>query len=107
MNSQRPLLVLLCLWFAAAASAQEPPAEWVEATGHRVVRLSTEPGSSSFYFHQNPYTAAGDKMVIGTKKGLAAIDLKTRKNELIVEGKTASAVVGRKSRQVYYTRGKA
>src|SRR5262245_49232687 len=31
-----------------------PPAEWVDAaTGHRVVRLSTEPGTRSLYFHQN------------------------------------------------------
>jgi oligogalacturonide lyase len=104
----------------AAAPAQpekkeqpkEPPAEWIEATGHRVVRLSADPGSSSFYFHQNAYTAAGDKLVINTRKGLAAIDLTTIgvkpcKIELVVAGATGrnNAVVGKKSRQVYYTRG--
>src|SRR3954462_12139161 len=28
--------------------AEDPPTEWVEATGHRVIRLSREPGSSTF-----------------------------------------------------------
>jgi oligogalacturonide lyase len=82
-----------------------PPTEWVEATGHRVVRLSRQPGSSSFYFHQNAYTASGDKMVISTREGLAAIDLKTRKIERVVEGRAANVIVGKKTRQVFYVRG--
>ena len=45
---------------------QDVPREWIEATGHRVVRLSDEPGTASLYFHQNPYTAKGDKMVVST-----------------------------------------
>src|SRR4051812_33361141 len=49
---------------ASPRAGAEPPAEWVEPSGHRVIRLSREPGSSSFYFHQNGYTAAGDKLVI-------------------------------------------
>ena len=41
-----------------------PPVEWTDsATGHRVLRLSQEPGSRSLYFHQNAFTATGDKMV--------------------------------------------
>jgi oligogalacturonide lyase len=92
---------------AQAPDAKEPPAGWVEATGHRVIRLSREPGSSSFYFHQNAYTAAGDKLVISTRRGLAAVDLKTRKIEPVVEGRAGSVVVGKKTRQVFYTRGNA
>src|SRR5262245_5215170 len=46
----------------------EVPREWVESTGHRVVRLSDEAGTASLYFHQNPYTAKGDKMVVSTPK---------------------------------------
>src|SRR5262249_2575366 len=42
---------------AASDLANEPPREWIDpSTGHRVIRLSTEPGSSSLYFHQNAYT---------------------------------------------------
>lgn len=85
------------------AAAEEPPREWIEsATGHRVIRLSTEPGTSSFYFHQNGFTATGDKLVVSTRRGLAAIDWKTRQTTPLVEGRAAQAVVGKKTRQVFY-----
>ena len=90
-----------------AHSAPQPPVEWIEATGHRVIRLSVEDGSSNFYFHQNAYTASGDKMVIATRQGLSVIDLKSRKVEPLIEGRAANAVVGRKTRQVYYLRENA
>src|SRR5688500_6344603 len=70
---------------SCAFAAEEAPREWVDpATGHRVVRLSREPGSASLYFHQNAYTAEGDKMIIGTPRGLAAVDLQTRELDLVV-----------------------
>jgi oligogalacturonide lyase len=86
-------------------AAKEPPAEWVEASGHRVIRLSRQPGTSSYYFHQNAYTASGDKMVLSTPGGLSTVDLKTRKIEPLVEGRAGNVVVGKKTRQVFYTRG--
>jgi hypothetical protein len=44
----------------AAQQRQQPPREWIDPdTGHRVIRLSDEPGSASLYFHQNPYTPDG------------------------------------------------
>ena len=86
--------------------ANEPPLEWVDRdTGHRVVRLSREPGSASLYFHQNAYTAEGDKLLITTREGLSTINLKTGKIELVVEGRVASVVVGKKTRQVFYFKG--
>jgi len=49
----------------------ERPRQWVDAdTGHRVVRLSDVPGSSSLYFNFNGYTLAGDYLVISTPDGL-------------------------------------
>ena len=83
--------------------ATEPPLEWIEPeTGHRVIRLSREPGSASLYFHQNAYTDKGDKLLITTPKGLSTIELKTGKIELIVEGRASHLVVGKKTRQVFY-----
>jgi oligogalacturonide lyase len=83
--------------------APEPPLEWIEPeTGHRVVRLSREPGTASLYFHQNAYTASGDKLVVTTPKGIATIELKTGKLELLIEGRASHLVVGRKTRQVFY-----
>ena len=92
-------------------AADVPPTEWIEpATGHRVIRLSREPGSASLYFHQNPYTAEGDKLIITTPSGLSTVNLKTRALEVVVPparygiGGSSGGVVGPKSRQVYYTR---
>ena len=86
--------------------AQQPPKEWIDLdTGHRLVRLTDEPGSQSLYFHQNPYTATGDKMVFTSPTGLYAYDFKSGKSKLLVEGRTGSLVVGPKTRQAYYFKG--
>jgi oligogalacturonide lyase len=95
------MLLSAAIW--AQNSGKEPPAEWVDPeTGHRVFRLTREPGSASLYFHQNPYTAKGDKMVITTAGGISTINLKTREIEQVVEGRASHIVVGRKTRQVFY-----
>ena len=74
-------------------------------TGHRVVRLTDEPGSQSLYFHQNPYTATGDKMVFTSPTGLYAYNFKTGKSELLTDGRVGSLVVGPKTRQAFYFKG--
>ncbi len=99
-------------WFLALISvstpafdADEPPTEWIEpATGHRVVRLSREPGSSSLYFHQHAYSADGKKLLITTPGGLSTIHLETRQIEPVVEGRVGVLVTGRKTGQIYYTK---
>ncbi len=103
--------LMLILLLAAAGLAQqsapavEAPLEWTEAeTGHRVIRLSREPGTASLYFHQNAYTASGDKLVVTSSRGISTIELKTGKIELIVEGRTSNLIVGRKTRQVFYVK---
>ncbi|MBP7934901.1 MAG: PD40 domain-containing protein [Phycisphaerae bacterium] len=100
------VLVILVGMGSPAWAADEPPTEWMEpSTGHRVIRLSREPGSASLYFHQNGYTASGDKLVVSVPGGLAAIDLETLGIAPVVEGRVSQVVVGRKSRQVYYLGG--
>jgi oligogalacturonide lyase len=85
--------------------AQEPPVEWIDpVTGHRVIRLSREPGSASLYFHQNAYSPDGQKLIITTPSGLSTINLKTRAIEKVVEGRVNVIVTGRKSGQVYYAK---
>jgi oligogalacturonide lyase len=66
--------------------------------------LSDENGTASLYFHQNAYTASGDKMVVTTKAGLAVIDLKTRKIVPLVQGRVSQVVVGKKTRRVFYVK---
>ena len=94
------------LWqISVRAQQTEIPREWIDPdTGHRVVRLSDEPGSASLYFHQNAYTPDGQKLLITTPAGLSTINLKTRAIEKIVAGPVGVIIVGRKTGQVYYTR---
>jgi oligogalacturonide lyase len=101
-----PFSILVFVSFALSAFADDPPTQWVDAaTGHRITRLSREPGSSSFYFHQNGYPAGGDTLVISTPSGLSAINLDTGEIRQVVEARAGQVVVGRKSRQLYYLRG--
>lgn len=110
MKSANMFFIFLTLSLCAAINAQSTretlPREWVDKdTGHRVVRLSDEPGSQSFYFHQNGYTESGDKLVFSTRSGLSTYNFKTKKIEQIVEGRAGSVIVGRKSRKVFYMKG--
>src|SRR3954466_8877631 len=101
------LALILCALPALARQqpTKEPPTEWIDPdTGHRVVRLSREAGSQSLYFHQNAYTTEGDKLIITTPTSVSTIDLKTRVIDKIVDGRVNVIVVGRQSRQVYYTK---
>src|SRR5882724_2612506 len=98
-------VITLHLLAIVAIAQQQPPREWIDPdTGHRVIRLSEEPGSASLYFHQNPYTPDGQKLIITTPNGLSAINLSTRAIEKIVDGRVSVIIVGRKSGDVYYTR---
>jgi len=103
-----PFLALTaCL---AIAHAAEPPTDWIEpATGHRVIRISREPGSSSLYFHQNAYTTEGDKMIIMTPSGISAVNLTNWQLEPVASrarysmSGSSGIEVGRKTRQVYWS----
>lgn len=86
-------------------AAQDPPTEWIDAdTGHRIVRLSREAGSESLYFNQNAYTTEGDKLIMTSPTGIYTFNFKSRVIEKVVDGRVGVIVVGRKSRQVYYTK---
>jgi oligogalacturonide lyase len=100
------VLMIVCSAFIAAR-AQEPPVEWIDPdTGHRVVRLSKEPGSQSLYFHQNGYTPDGQKLVFTTPTGISSVNLKTRVIEKVVEGRASLIMVGKKTGQIYYTKNR-
>ena len=105
MKVLKSLLLIHVLTLAAAAQQQEAPREWIDPdTGHRVVRLSEEPGSQSLYFHQNGYTPDGSKMIMTTPTGLSVVNLKTRAVEKVVDGRVSIIIVGKKTGQVYYTK---
>lgn len=99
------LFALITISAMSAVAQTQPPREWIDPdTGHRVIRLSDEPGSASLYFHQNAYTSDGEKLIITTPTGLSTINLKTRAIEKVVEGRVNVIVTGRKTGHVYYAR---
>jgi oligogalacturonide lyase len=121
-------LVCLANLLAAAlpAVAQTPPAPgatppktWVDAdTGHRVWRLTDEPGSSGFYFNINAYTPDLKTMIYTAPDGIHGMDMATRKTRLIVPnpprptgntdqqfrfGGVHAIIAGRVTNSVFYT----
>lgn len=104
MPKTSPLIAVL-LATSIFARADEAPREWIDPdTGHRVVRLSTEPGSASLYFNQNAYTPDGKKLIITTPSGLSTVDLATRQIDQIVAGEVRVIVAGHKTGDVYFSK---
>ena len=89
-----------------------PAAEWLDqATGHKVVRLTTLDGTNgSFYFHNNPFvpSAAGAEMVYyhtdAQGQQLRLLNLQTRQSRPLTGyyKRIQGEIVGRKSHDVYY-----
>ena len=124
--SLRPLLRVLALATLIApfahSQAPTPPTSWVDKdTGHRVFRLTAEPGSSGFYFNVNAYSPDGRIMVYNSPNGIHTFDLATRKTRLLVPnpprpvdaapGTPAyfrngvhTVVVGHKTNSVFFTK---
>ena len=78
----------------------EPPVDWIDAkTGHRVVRLSREPGSESLYFHQYPYSADGKKLIFTAgnrwNRSIWTVNLETRELDQVVAGPVWALLTGR------------
>ena len=108
----RRLLAVACFFAVTSAfapRADDPPLDWIDPdTGHRVIRLSSEAGSQTLYFHDNAYSPEGDKFVFSSPSGIMLLDLTTLgaqppRPELIVPG-GSGAYMARRSREVYFTR---
>ena len=101
-------LLLAALPVVAQTAVAEPPKSWIDPdTGHRVVRLTNEPGSASLYFNQNGYTADGKRMVYTTPDGISVLDLSTHQSRQVVKGSARLIDAGRKNQRVYYLRERA
>ena len=105
-------IITLALWVSlraadtsAAAPAQEPPLSWIDPdTGHRVIRLTSEPGSDSFYFNFNAYTPDGKRMAYTTPEGISLLDLSTHEAHRVVPAPAKTIIVAHHSDNLYYTR---
>src|SRR5260370_3613542 len=102
----RPLILIAAAAFSLYSQSAEPPRSWVDPdTGHRVVRLTNEPGSASLYFNQNGYTADGKSMVYTMPDGISVLNLQSRASKQVVKGRVRIIVAGRKTPNVYYAQG--
>ncbi len=101
--------VLFSWLFALVATAQQaPPKEWIDPdTGHRIVRLTEEPGIASLYFNQNSYTPDGKSMIFTTPSGISVLDLATRQAKQVVSGRVRVIMTGHKTRSVFYIQDNA
>jgi oligogalacturonide lyase len=102
-----------------SSTGEVPPKTWIDKdTGHRVIRLTDEPGSSGFYFNINAYTPDLKTMVYSAPDGIHGMDLATRKTWLIVPnpprpvdadpqqfrfGGVHAIIAGRITNSVFYT----
>ena len=91
-------------------TAAPAPRQWIDpATGHRVVRLSEEPGSTTLYFHDNAFSASGDKLMFRTPKGIAVIDVAKIGTESapldIVSATGRGGYFARRGRDIYLSAG--
>jgi oligogalacturonide lyase len=85
------------------AETKNPPKTWIDKdTGHRVVRLTDEPGSASFYFNVNAYTPDGSEMIYTTPEGISVLNLKTFKTRPVVKGRVHTIVAGHMTPSVFY-----
>jgi oligogalacturonide lyase len=90
---------------APARPAGEPPRDWIDPkTGHRIVRISSEPGSLGMYFYRPVYTPQGDLMVIKSPTGIQTVDLKTWAVKPLVDGAGKDLLfMSRRAREAYYS----
>lgn len=111
------ILVGCTAW--AAGQQQAPPKTWVDRdTGHRIYRVTDEPGSSGFYFNVNAYSPDGSIMVYTAPDGIHTMELATRRTRLLVpnpktedraapqdmmHGGYRAIVVGRKTNSVFFS----
>jgi len=97
------------------APQQNVPKTWIDKdTGHRVTRVTEEPGSSALYFNFDAYTPDGRQMVYSSSAGIGMIDLATLKTRPLVPNGTSDTPgqprvgrvlgVGHKTGAVYFTR---
>jgi oligogalacturonide lyase len=121
MKMIRILLLIFCMgalllpMLAAQSTPAPTPTQsntWIdEATGHRVIRLTSQPNSEDWYFNNNVFTSDGQMIydvldpAIGSY-AIYALNLTTLQSKQLVAAPTWSGVVARKSPVVYFMRPK-
>jgi hypothetical protein len=92
---------------AGATDSSQPPKTWIDPdTGHRVYRITSEPGSASLYFNDHGYTPDGKEMIYTTGGGdIGVVDLTTFATRIVVKGPVQVISVGHRTSTVFFARG--
>ena len=111
-------LVVLAVIVCAAASGQSnsassttaaatPPTSWIDKdTGHRVVRLTDQPGSRGLYFNNTAFTPDGKQMAYIANNSIYMVDLHSRKSRLLASGPVSAVVVSQSAPIIYFMKSK-
>src|SRR5262249_30094509 len=102
----RIAIVLLPLLVGVRLKAEEPPKTWIDSdTGHRIWRITNEPGSDSFYFNFSAFTPDGKQMVYTTTDGsLMVLKVETWEARPLAKEIARAIGVGRKTPTVYFSK---
>jgi oligogalacturonide lyase len=94
---------------APAADGTNLPKTWIDPdTGHRVFRLTSEPGSASLYFNDHGYTVDGKDMIYTTGEGdIGVVNLSHFETRIVVKGPVQAISVGHRTRTVFFARATA
>jgi len=85
-----------------------PPKTWIDSdTGHRIIRLTDDPGSIGLYFNVQAYTPDGLDMIYKSRAGIGIVNLATNKTRLIVKGPVRDIVVGTRTRRVFFMKSES
>jgi oligogalacturonide lyase len=102
----RIAIASLSLVVGVSLCADEPPKTWIDSdTGHRVWRITNEPGSDSFYFNFNAFTPDGKEIIYTTTDGnLMALKIGTWEARPLAKEIARAIVVGKKTPTIYFSK---
>jgi oligogalacturonide lyase len=71
-------------------------------TGHRVMRLTAEPGSEGLYFNENAFTSGGTQMIYTVGRNIYALDMTTYKSRKLEVDPISCLIVGKLTPTIYF-----
>ena len=83
----------------------EVPRQWIEPSGHRVVRLTPDSGGGKLYFHQRQFTDDGKHCIVSDGRGIRVVridKLPEVSSEVLTHDGAGAATLGAKSHEVFY-----
>jgi oligogalacturonide lyase len=105
----KPWLVAATIVLAFVSFQSQEKLDWIDAdTGHRVVRLTDDPGGSTLYFHDNAFSPDGDKLMFNTPNGIAVVDVakigsRDLTPQIVARGR--GGYFARRAREIYFNAG--